>query len=535
MPWKCREDFKSEISLRQELHDAFRTHVFSTMPTRLLDIRDPMKPRVVDREAVYNMMKGNLEKVPLDFIEKTIIPAATNRGGTSIPGARSLIIQSFLGSIAGYAIFSHRWLAVGEIALHDLTNPSGLLDGPGWEKLLHFCRKASELGCLLAWADTCCIDKSSSAELDEAIRSMFRWYRLARVCVVHLADTTSLTDIEHDVWFTRGWTLQELLAPQRLKFYSKGWDPLTTELNDKEDAGITQSIERATGISVNDLLQFEPGTRNVALRMSWAAGRMTTRVEDRAYSLIGIFDVTMIIAYGEGEKAFRRLMEAIYQSCEHWEIFLWEGRCCPHPVTNALPASPECYLPYGRDDVGLKAALSKSMLYSWRGHDVERTRVTRGDTDFALTNHGLRIKCLILPITLSSPTQIGDDLWRWTLCPSLKDLRAAENKGEIVEDVAVLVDHETARYVGKINHELAIGVLDYANHFPGIAEGTVGGLFRGHQHVGWLLARDSVRPEAQFFKLMTYNLVKMQLTGPRHIISGVETTVLQGQLQTLQL
>ncbi|KAH7922059.1 hypothetical protein BV22DRAFT_972178, partial [Leucogyrophana mollusca] len=225
-----------------------------------------------------------------------------------------------------YAILSHRWFDVGEPTYQDLSKKEKLV-GAGVDKLMEFCRKAKEYGCDFAWSDTCCIDKTSSSELDESIRSMFRWYRESYVCIAYLGETTSLEDLERDAWFTRGWTLQELLAPTQIKFYKKDWTPLTSALNDKEDnsKSIMHTISRITNISIMDLCWFTPGMWGFSLRerLSWASHRKTTRVEDMAYCLIGIFDVSLTVAYGEGRRAFLRLQQAIIENNDSWEVFAW--------------------------------------------------------------------------------------------------------------------------------------------------------------------------------------------------------------------
>ncbi|KAH7881996.1 hypothetical protein F5I97DRAFT_2076358 [Phlebopus sp. FC_14] len=189
------------------------------------------------------------------------------------------------------------------------ANPRSMLSfrPAGYDKLVKFCDKADEYGCRLAWSDTCCINKDSSTELEEAIRSMFKWYRDSQVCIAYLADSTPIDDLGRDVWFTRGWTLQELLALRTMKFYGRR--------------------------------QTERGEDECS--MMWASTRTTTRIEDIAYCLIGIFDVSMTIAYGEGKRAFYRLMEAIIHRCGEWQIMAWAGQ--PSADSAALPESPRCF------------------------------------------------------------------------------------------------------------------------------------------------------------------------------------------------
>ncbi|KAI6149753.1 hypothetical protein BKA82DRAFT_940691, partial [Pisolithus tinctorius] len=155
-------------------------------------------------------------------------------------------------------------------------------------------------------------------------------HRKAAICIAYAGQTNSLLDLAADRWFTRGWTLQELLAPLRFKFYNKDWFPLTDFPNDKiheEDA--RNSVLTATGVEPRHFRDFEPGFRNPSLpeRMRWVARRLTTRAEDKSYCMTGIFGVSMLVAYGEGpERAFFRLFQAILDvACQrHW--FLWAGK-----------------------------------------------------------------------------------------------------------------------------------------------------------------------------------------------------------------
>ncbi|KIJ10211.1 hypothetical protein PAXINDRAFT_86399, partial [Paxillus involutus ATCC 200175] len=222
-------------------------------------------------------------------------------------------------------------------------NKRPLPDGLGYDKLYNFCKKAMlDYGCKYVWSDTCCINKESSAELEEAIRSMYRWYRGSSVCIAHLAKSSSTTEFSVEPWFTRGWTLQELLAPERIRFYGKDWMPICPDqdsefystslakmdgqINDKKNPFIMNAISECTDIPKSALQHFDPSCRGVSEKMRWAARRKTTRVEDTAYCLLGIFDVSMPIAYGEGSRAFHRLMEAIAHQCTEPWFFAWAGK-----------------------------------------------------------------------------------------------------------------------------------------------------------------------------------------------------------------
>lgn len=223
--------------------------------------------------------------------------------------------------IADYAILSHRW-EKEEVTLQDLRGEKPR--GPqmaGYSKIKGFCKQAAHEGWKYAWIDSCCIDKTSSAELSEAINSMFKWYENAQVCFVYLSDVPS-RDREHHLegssfrrskWFTRGWTLQELLAPKNVEFFNEAWAEIGTK------SSLEDVIKSITGITTFDSFM----TQCVAQKMSWAARRETTRVEDKAYCLMGLFNVNMPLLYGEGDKAFIRLQTEIMKATADETIFAW--------------------------------------------------------------------------------------------------------------------------------------------------------------------------------------------------------------------
>ncbi|KAF9472110.1 hypothetical protein BDN70DRAFT_819130, partial [Pholiota conissans] len=230
-------------------------------------------------------------------------------------------------NICRYAILSHTWLreAPGEITYSDWHDQNFDESNPGYQKLTNFCKLAwLKHGLTLGWMDTICINKESSAELDESIRSMFKWYQGSHICIAYLAETQNVLDIHRDTWFTRGWTLQELIAPEVVKFCNQDWDYFNPDIKStdtKVDFGqvfypsiipdIIREISKATSITE---AEFDSDFFELPLsrRMELAASREVTREEDTAYSLMGIFDVSIATAYGEGGKrAFFRLLEAI--------------------------------------------------------------------------------------------------------------------------------------------------------------------------------------------------------------------------------
>ncbi|KAI3541505.1 HET domain-containing protein [Colletotrichum filicis] len=211
---------------------------------------------------------------------------------------KTLALESFAeSSEVDYAILSHTW-GSGEVSFQEMSSTavaSTTKSKAGFDKVAKTCEIAQEKGLGYAWIDTCCIEKSSSAELSEAINSMFRWYQEAKVCLV-----------------------QELIAPADVEFYDAGW-----KLRFSKDVW-SGRLSTITNIDI-DILTFEKelSAVPVAVKMSWAAHRRTTRVEDRAYSLLGLFDIHIPMIYGEGRKAFQRLQEEIAKETDDLSLFAW--------------------------------------------------------------------------------------------------------------------------------------------------------------------------------------------------------------------
>jgi WD40 repeat protein len=221
-------------------------------------------------------------------------------------------------NIPPYAILSHTWDEGQEVTFDDLKKNLGR-DKTGYSKIEFCALQAKRDGLHHFWIDSCCIDKSNNVELSEAIISMFRWYQNAKRCYVYLSDVSSCASeedgettlrrkpvIAKSKWFTRGWTLQELIAPASVEFFSKEGE----RLGDKTT--LKQTLHEITGIAVQALEGSPMTSFTVDERMLWAKGRNTRREEDKAYSLQGIFDVMMPPLYGEGQKnAWYRLQKEI--------------------------------------------------------------------------------------------------------------------------------------------------------------------------------------------------------------------------------
>jgi Heterokaryon incompatibility protein (HET) len=224
------------------------------------------------------------------------------------------LTYDLIHSIPPYAILSHTW-GTEEVSFRDLMDGTGK-DKAGYDKIRFCGEQAQRDGLQYFWVDTCCIDKSHGVEVQEAISSMFRWYRSAAKCYVYLSDVSTMKRKASDRlpiytwesafrssrWFTRGWTLQELLAPDLVEFFSCE----RVRLGDKRT--LERQISEITGIPITALRGTPLFQFNVDHRLLWARNRQTTHEEDKAYSLFGIFNIHMPLLYGEGaERAFMRL------------------------------------------------------------------------------------------------------------------------------------------------------------------------------------------------------------------------------------
>ena len=278
-----------------------------------------------------------------------------------------------------FAILSHTWSKPeDELSFQDMIDSSQHQHKKGFQKIRAFCQRAKQAGYHYAWVDTVCIDKTSSAELSEAINSMYAWYRKSEVCYVFLEDLphndefTSRPQLAQCRWFTRGWTLQELLAPQSVSFFDDSWH----FIGSRED--LAPEIAGITGID-DDVLVWLPIRRvSVARRMSWASQRVTSWPEDLAYCLLGIFGVNMPMLYGEGaKKAFIRLQEEILRTSDDHSIFAWS-------------TDPSI----GVSDSGFWSLLAPSSAHFKHSRCYLPVRGL-GNSEHSITSRGISLKALI--------------------------------------------------------------------------------------------------------------------------------------------
>ncbi|KAI6152424.1 heterokaryon incompatibility protein-domain-containing protein, partial [Pisolithus tinctorius] len=234
------------------------------------------------------------------------------------------VLRELEDSVTDYAILSHRWV-VGEVGYMEIENRNEIRGRDGYKKIMKSCQQAKIDGLDWLWVDTCCIDKRNSSELSEALNSMFRWYENSKRCYAYLHDVDvfpTAPDVERfsgsegwPEWFSRGWTLQELIAPGDLHFFNKDWQPIG---NKRNLASMLENITRIPSQVLQDgLASYRPSVAQVL---------STTRVEDRAYSLMGLLDVNMPMLYGEGKKAFLRLQQEVIRKSNDQTIFAWNPR-----------------------------------------------------------------------------------------------------------------------------------------------------------------------------------------------------------------
>ncbi|KAH8163773.1 hypothetical protein CIB48_g4466 [Xylaria polymorpha] len=314
---------------------------------------------------------------------------------------QTLELKEFFHDIPPYAILSHTW-GHEEVTFREYIAATGpdakdhahVTRKGGFPKILDACKRAHADKLQYLWCDTNCINKRSSAELSEAINSMYAWYRDSAVCYAYLEDVdmgvpaqvehgggAKSVPFEKSRWFTRGWTLQELLAPEKVVFFDRKWKVM----GDRKD--LAESISKITRIHIGALHDRNTVPQySIAQRMSWAAGRVTTRDEDIAYCLLGIFRVNMPLLYGEGHKAFIRLQQKIVKSTDDQSIFAWDPLDQhKYPWSGILAPSPASFLHCG------------SIV---RDPDI-------GRLPFTATNLGMSIKLLMIPTSFEGIALAG--------------------------------------------------------------------------------------------------------------------------------
>ncbi|KAF8553229.1 TPR-like protein [Imleria badia] len=365
------------------LHAAGRyDDAISAFETMLLKMSQSPDPTIRERRFQYvnpeqtkAAIRGSIENAirefPLALINtdsgRLLDKSGQTRSFESQPIFRELIssmttyidharIEREVAAYYRYATFSHKWEddeplfeKVIRIVVHDLE------ESPTHDKLQMFCKIVRDSGFHWAWSDTCCINKAHHFVLQEALVSMFKWYEGSAVTIVLLRGVhcpSKCGDLVRSMWNTRAWTLQEYHASKVVRFYTEDWKPyLNLDVpNHKESPEIISEMEEATGVSARALMALRPGLANIREKLRLASTRQTTRVEDAAYSLLGIFSMSLGIVYGEGDKALGRFLAQLLASSGDTSILAWTGRsgsfnsCLPSKII-AFNQCPTTHIP----------------------------------------------------------------------------------------------------------------------------------------------------------------------------------------------
>ncbi|KAL2133025.1 hypothetical protein VTI74DRAFT_2997 [Chaetomium olivicolor] len=446
----------------------------------------------------------------------------------------TLELVEFIGRVPPYVILSHTW-GRDEVTFEDLLPlpKAAVKKKAGYAKLLGCSSRAAADGYEYIWVDTCCIDKSSSAELSEAINSMYRWYQEAHICYAYMSDVSldtpahgqgidtassatqtglkkvgvevpstrlSLHTIpsilrdydklprtfENSRWFTRGWTLQELIAPPHVEFYAHDWREIGTKFS------LRRVISKVTGIDIRVLEGADPSTCHVAERMSWAANRQTTRIEDAAYCLLGIFKVHMPLIYGEGHRAFYRLQKEIMKTTEDYTMLAWglskylSNKHHWKGVQRSLE-DPRRPLADSPNDFELhnRAVWTYSRLIPDDGNTMAaRISSSLNDTPPLITSRGLRVSLLLKP----SRSRTGDIL-AYINCKTIKP--GVSPDGSLAPVCLVLRRQEDSSiYTGTDDPNAAFELLDSEKALASFERKTIylslssadSGLSQTHNH-----------------------------------------------------
>ncbi|KAM0429700.1 hypothetical protein ACHAPT_006306 [Fusarium lateritium] len=395
--------------------------------------------------------------------------------------------------IPPYAILSHTW-ADDEISFQDITQLSldDLSYRDSFYKVREGCDQARRDGFDYIWIDTCCIDKASSAELSEAINSMFKWYQQSTLCYVYLSDfdsdfsylpTAQQKNREIDLppddtsffgsrWFTRGWTLQELIAPRSVDFFDQNWIRFGTRDDDLLDrvcqrTGVWPQLfseprcacpggDSAPPVRDGNCMECHKtdclpqilDTFAVSVKMSWAASRVTTRKEDAAYCLLGLFNINMPMLYGEGDKAFLRLQEAIVRQSKDQSILLWRAGPSQIPQERA----PGCLAPLCETFKDPVRIIGRRVF-----SNVDR----RYEADFLgnmapmeITDTVLRTNLWICPCTVSAYDPYFERHFRRDLWLGILDLA---HDDDYLARPAILLEHMGAvDFYRRVYHQLIV-------------------------------------------------------------------------------
>ncbi|KAG2335862.1 hypothetical protein BDR05DRAFT_206006 [Suillus weaverae] len=364
-------------------------------PLRVLDTTTGL---LCDREAQISTFKSSIEY-------KELVSSTIMHRDIQMKRVEEVVMRCFQ-----YVMLSHRWEGEEPLlqdiqgkVVYDLDPVGGIM------KLQCFCKTARDLGYRWAWSDTCCIDKSNDVELQASVKSMFVWYHHSALTVVYLSDVPPSSKsgaLVKSAWNTRGWTVQEFLAPRVIFFYQKDWTLYLDDRtpNHKDSVVIMQELEDATGIDRQAVMNFHPGMRGARKKLQWASTRITTLQEDIAYSLSGVFGVRLRVDYGEKKQsALGRLLQEIVAQSGDITALDWVGEssefnsCLPADI-NSYAAPPYAIPSLSEDEIETAvSSLRKNPVavdLALRLYDqLDHTSAAR------FAHRRLHLPCIVFPVT----------------------------------------------------------------------------------------------------------------------------------------
>ncbi|KAG1738652.1 uncharacterized protein EDB91DRAFT_448861 [Suillus paluster] len=390
---KLRQQYASRSEVEDTIRRAVNTHL-ENAPLRLLNTSTG---RLCNRQAQIYAFMESMEYKELFSSSMMRVPLQTES------------VTEAVAKYFSWVMLSHRW-EDEEPLLHNVQDKVVYeLDPVGTVvKLQKFCELARNAGYRWAWSDTCCIDQNNNVELQRSVNSMFVWYRRSALTIVYLLDvlpSAKLGALANSAWNTRGWTVQEFLAPNIVLFYQKDW---TLYLNDrspnhKESVTILKELEDSTGINAQALVAFRPGMTGPREKLQWASTRVTTLQEDIAYSLFGIFGIHLPVIYGETKQnALGRLLQEIVAQSGDITALDWVGKssefnsCLPADIASYKP--PPCTLPFLSEDQIQTSVLSLQNAAIVEPASMLYNRLKTLNTP-RFANRRLQLPCIAFPIT----------------------------------------------------------------------------------------------------------------------------------------
>ncbi|KAG2087804.1 WD40-repeat-containing domain protein [Suillus discolor] len=381
-----------------EVEDAIRRAIHAQLENAPLRLINTATGHICNRNAQINAVTESIEYKELLHSLVTHAPLQTER-------IKEAVIKYF-----SWVMLSHRW-ETKEPLLHDIQDKVIYdLDPVGTVvKLQKFCQVACDAGHRWAWSDTCCIDQNNNVEVQQSVNSMFVWYHHSALTIVYLSDVPPWSEsgaLANSIWNTRGWTVQEFLAPKILLFYQVDWTPYLDDRsrNHKESVTIMRELERSTGINARALAAFHPGMRHAREKLRWASTRVTTLQEDIAYSLFGIFGVHLPVIYAEKrQNALGRLLQEIIAHSGDITALDWVGQSST--FNSCLPADIFSYkaLPWtvqslSEDEIqNSVSTLRNNVVAVESASKLYTTLENFGIPRFA--NSRLQLPCIAFPLT----------------------------------------------------------------------------------------------------------------------------------------